>query len=202
MLFLELQELCGWLAKSYASDILRLLRLYESISASEAASRLGLHIKTAQDILDGFARADFVSKLEIFQGKRPYYRYFLVHKRVQFGFDTDVLFDKQKLAKLQDSKFRERKNSGAIFTTAPKEDRIVSFTSVTGSGRHKQQRKFLLTKAQGRFLFFLPFPTETPLFVKDICVKAGIEEKHFEETLDIVDVLLSERIVISEDEPI
>jgi len=197
--FSELQHLCGLLAKNYAADILRLLRLYESISASEAASRLGLHIKTAQDILDGLALCNFVNKMAITQGKRPYYRYFLIHTRVQFGFDIESLLDKPKLEDLRTKKFREQKNSGVIFNTSPKEDRIVSFVSVTGTGRKKTQQKFLLTQMQGRFLYSFPFPTELFLSVAEICSKAKIEDKYMDEILDIVDVLLMKNIIVIED---
>ena len=40
------------LAKDYAEDLFKLLVNYQNISASEAASRLSLHIRTAQDFLD------------------------------------------------------------------------------------------------------------------------------------------------------
>ena len=38
-----------YISKDYAEDVFKLLVNYKSISASEAASRLNLHIKTAQD---------------------------------------------------------------------------------------------------------------------------------------------------------
>ena len=40
------------LSKDYAEDIFRLLVNYQAISASEVATRLNLHIKTAQDFLE------------------------------------------------------------------------------------------------------------------------------------------------------
>jgi len=39
------------LSKEYAEDFFKLLVNYQDISASEAASRLNLHIRTAQDFL-------------------------------------------------------------------------------------------------------------------------------------------------------
>jgi len=44
--FKAIQRLASLLAKEYAEDFLRLLVIYKNISASEAAARLGLHIKT------------------------------------------------------------------------------------------------------------------------------------------------------------
>ncbi len=46
-------QLGTYLSKDYAREFFRLLVSYQDISASEAASRLGLHIKTAQDFLEG-----------------------------------------------------------------------------------------------------------------------------------------------------
>ena len=46
------------LTKDYAEDIFALLVNYQAISASEVATRLNLHIKTAQDFLEALAQAD------------------------------------------------------------------------------------------------------------------------------------------------
>ena len=40
------------LSKDYAENFFKLLVNYQDISASEAASRLNLHIRTAQDFLE------------------------------------------------------------------------------------------------------------------------------------------------------
>ncbi len=50
------------LAKDYAEDIFELLVNYRAISASEVAARLDLHIKTAQDFLEGLASLGILSK--------------------------------------------------------------------------------------------------------------------------------------------
>ena len=52
------------LSKEYAENLFRLLVTYESISASEAASRLGLHIKTVQDFLEALAEVEILGKEE------------------------------------------------------------------------------------------------------------------------------------------
>jgi hypothetical protein len=53
MEFQEASKLSSFLAKDYAEAFFRLLVNYQDISASEAASRLNLHIRTAQDFLEG-----------------------------------------------------------------------------------------------------------------------------------------------------
>ncbi len=49
------RKLGACLSRDYAEGMFRLLVNYQDISASEAASRLGLHIRTAQDFLDTLA---------------------------------------------------------------------------------------------------------------------------------------------------
>ena len=50
--FREVSQTSDLLARDYAENFFRLLARYRDISASEAASRLDLHIKTAQDFLE------------------------------------------------------------------------------------------------------------------------------------------------------
>ena len=52
MKFEEAARFGTYISKSFAKDIFRLLNNYRDISASEAASRLGLHIQTVQDFLE------------------------------------------------------------------------------------------------------------------------------------------------------
>jgi len=178
------------LAKPFAKDILKLLVNYQDISASEAATRLGLHIKTAQDFLEELTALDICEKQEVYEKKRPYYRYKL--KKYQFSMDVDlsVLADKSSST---DSrllvKIREHKNANAVFTVARSGDFISSVTIFIGEGRKKKERKISLTQAQGNFLYHLPFPTAQPLTVKEIMQQAGIEPEHQMEILDIVEVL-------------
>jgi len=46
-------QLSALLSKDYADDFFRLLVNYKNISASEAASRINLHISTAQEVRSG-----------------------------------------------------------------------------------------------------------------------------------------------------
>ena len=73
------------LSKDYAEDFFRLLVNYQDISASEAASRLSLHIRTAQDFLENLTELEVVKKTEVFEKKRPYFRYTLVQTKLKIG---------------------------------------------------------------------------------------------------------------------
>ena len=75
------------LSKDYAEDFFKLLVNYQDISASEAASRLSLHIQTAQDFLENLADLKIVKKTEVFEKKRPYYRYTLNQTSIKIDLD-------------------------------------------------------------------------------------------------------------------
>ena len=72
-----------YISKDYAEDVLRLLVNYTDISASEAASRLNLHIRTVQDFLEAMESLGIVKKEEVSEGKRPYFRYSLEEERAR-----------------------------------------------------------------------------------------------------------------------
>src|SRR5512136_2387706 len=84
------------LSKDYAENIFRLLVNYQAISASEVAARLDLHIKTAQDFLESLEQLGVLSKEEVLEKKRPYYRYTLKQTRVII--DIDLLQVKRELS--------------------------------------------------------------------------------------------------------
>ena len=49
-------------AKDYAEDVFALLVNYQAISATEVATRLNLHIKTAQDFLEAYSSSTLSPK--------------------------------------------------------------------------------------------------------------------------------------------
>lgn len=176
------------LYKDYAEDIFRLLVNYRAISASEVATRLNLHIKTAQDFLESLEQLDIVSKEEVLEKKRPYYRYIL--KQTRLIIDIDLMqVKKEPSPNSLSSHIREKDNAGARFKAARNDDYITSVTIWTGSGREREERKIKLTTPQGKFLYHLPFPKAQPLMVDEIMQKAGIDQSLAPEIIDLVQLL-------------
>jgi predicted transcriptional regulator len=176
------------LSKDYAEDIFRLLVNYQAVSASEVATRLNLHIKTAQDFLEGLEQLGILSKEEVFEKKRPYYRYILKQNRLVI--DIDLMQVKREPSQNSlTSQIREKENAGARFSVARSDDYITSVTIWTGNGRERQERKIKLTTPQGRFLYYLPFPKAEHLSIEDIMQKAGITQDLAPEILDLVQLL-------------
>jgi ribosomal protein S25 len=184
------------LSKDYAEDIFELLVNYQAISASEVATRLNLHIKTAQDFLESLEQLGVVSKEEILEKKRPYYRYILRQTRLLI--DIDLMQVKREPSQNSRSSYiREKENAGARFSVARSDDYITSVTIWTGNGRGREERKIKLTTLQGRFLYHLPFPKAEPLTVDVIMQKAGIDASLAPEIIDLVQLLEKYNVIES-----
>lgn len=181
-------QLGALLSKDYARDLLALLVTYRDISASEAASRLNLHIRTAQDYLDGLAELGVVSKEEARENKRPYFRYSLQQEHIVMDLDLASLAQPQPSGALS-KRVRERGNSGARFATGRSDHYIHHVAVWTGEGRERVEKRISLTAPQGKFLYHLPFPTAEPLSVAEIMRKAQVDDALAPEILDIVQVL-------------
>jgi len=182
-------QLGTYFAKDFAEGIFRLLVNYKDISASEAASRLSLHIQTAQDFLEAMTSLGILLKKEVYEKKRPYFRYSLKKKKIVMDIDlASLLEQKQPEGKLS-KKIRENKDSGARFTTARYDPYFSSVVIWTGEGRDRKERKIILTTPQGKFLFRLPFPTAEFLTIAEIMHKSGVDKIHSPEILDIVELL-------------
>jgi hypothetical protein len=83
----------------------------------------------------------------------------------------------------------------SVFMASDNNDFIFNVSILIGEGRNKQIRTISLTVTQGKFLYRLPFPTAAPMSVRDILKKAGIDESHCAEVLDIVEVLKEYKVI-------
>jgi hypothetical protein len=183
------------LAKDYAPEMFRLLVNYRSLSASEAASRLNLHVQTAQGFLETLESLGILEKQESREKSRPYYRFFLKTERIILDVDLEALAEEATPPPDLGRKIRERKAAGARFVATRGKNAISSVTVWVGKDRDRQERKLNLTEAQGAFLFHLPFPGAEPLAVAEIMRKAGVDEASAPEVVDIVGRLEDLRVI-------
>lgn len=186
--FVSAARLGSCLAKAYAPDMFRLLATYRSLSASEAASRLDLHVQTAQTFLETLTSLGVLDKHESTDKTRPYFRYTLKVSRVTLEVDFSTLSrpgPPSSLSRL----IRERRSSGARFVPARGRNAISTVVAWVGTGRDRQERRINLTQAQGAFLFLLPFPSDEPRSVSDLLRDAAIDDAHTREVLDLIERL-------------
>ena len=187
-------KLGHYISRDYAENFFELLVNYRDISASEAASRLNLHINTAQEFLEAMTALGVVTREEVHQKKRPYFRYSLKTDKISMEVDLADVRRPRSEDKLA-AQIRERKNAGARFVTARSGQAISNITIWTGQGRQRQERKVNLTTPQGTFLYHLPFPDGQPLTVPDIMQKAGIDHDLAPEILDLIELLLEYDVI-------
>ena len=194
MQFHEASKLSTFLAKDYAEAFFRLLVNYQDISASEAASRLNLHIRTAQDFLEGLSEMGILDQKEVHEKKRPYYRYTLKKTIIKMEIDLGEFAKKdpgQGLGRM----VREIQNNHANFSIARSGDGFSTITLWEGEGRERTERKISLTTPQGKFLFHLPFPQARSMSIAEVMESAGVEEEYASEIQDIVDELVALEVI-------
>ena len=198
MTFKEAAILGSFLAKDYVEEFFKLLVNYRSISASEAASRLNLHIQTAQDFLEAMTELGILEKEEVYEKKRPYKRYTLLVKNINMVLDLESLGTIKDPKDQSSIRIREHKNAGVNFYTARNNQYFSSVAVWIGKGRERTERKISLTKPQGKFLFHLPFPTAYFESIASIMGKADIPESEISEILDIVYALIELKVIEKE----
>ena len=185
----------SFISKDYAEDLFRLLATYSSISASEAASRLNLHIKTVQDFMEAMFELGILEREEVYEKKRPYYRYTLKLKKIAMELDLSILYPKEDSDDRTSMKIREKKNAGVRFTTSRDNQYISNVAIWAGQGRDRTERKINLSIPQGRFLFHLPFPSANFMSIREIMIKAEVDHSNISEILDIVDALIDFEVI-------
>lgn len=195
MKFEEAARFGTYISKSFAKDIFRLLNNYRDISASEAASRLGMHIQTVQDFLEAMADLDFLEKKEAVERKRPYFRYSLKTQKIAFEINLEEELKNSQGDWLESSKIKEKKNAGVRFSLARNGQYFSSVAIWVGKGRERTEKKINLTTAQGKFLFNLPFPDGEHLTLEEIRVKSAIENEQMPEIKDLVEELIQYKVI-------
>ncbi len=200
MEFNEAAKLGSYLSKDYAEDLFRLLATYSSISASEASSRLDLHVKTVQDFLEAMFDLGILEREEVYEKKRPYYRYSIKVKKIVMELDLAPLYPVEGKDDKTVMRIRERKNAGARFTTARSDQYISNIAIWSGQGRERTERRINLSIPQGKFLFHLPFPSADFQSVAAIMKKAEVDPANISEILDIVDALIEFGVVEKENQ--
>jgi transposase len=185
----------AFISKEYSRELLRLLYLYKDISSSEAASRVGMHIKTVQEFFDALNEVGLLDKKEAYEGKRPYFRYTLKSNDVKIQFSIAGLIPNDKDHSAGELFIREKKNANVKFTIARNKLFFSSVSIWLGKGRETTEKKISLTIPQGRFLFNLPFPNADFAKVPEIMRKAEVLDEHKSEIIDIVKLLIDHKVI-------
>jgi hypothetical protein len=196
--FKQAALLGNFLSKDYAKDFFRLLVNYQDISASEAASRLGLHVRTAQDFLEAMTELEILAKEEVYEKKRPYFRYRMQTRNIRMDIDLSKIEQQHTPTSLA-RHIREKSKAHASFSLARNGEYISHVSLRSGTGRDRKDRRISLTRPQGMFLYHLPFPNAEPLSIIEIMNKSDVSEELAPEILDIVELLETYDVLETQD---
>ena len=83
-------------------------------------------------------------------------------------------------------KIRELRNANVKFSIARNGEYFSTISVWSGDSRASKERKINLTIAQGKFLYYLPFPDAEPQSIEQIMKKGEIDPMHTSEITDIV----------------
>ncbi|MBN2237296.1 MAG: hypothetical protein JW729_07035 [Bacteroidales bacterium] len=191
----DLSRFGSFISKQYAPDFFRLLVAYHDISASEAASQLGIHIQTSQEFLEAMTELHVLVRQECIEKKRPYFRYSLKKEVFHFQFKPEDLVNKSHANSLINNRIKEVKNAGAQFSLSRSGAYFSSVSIRQGKGRMSKMRKLSLTEAQGKFLYHLPYPDADALQIAEIMEIAKIDESYKAEIEHIVLELIKYQVI-------
>ncbi len=192
--FKKAKTISNYLSRDYAESIFRFLVNYKDISASEIASRLNMHIRPIQEFLEAMVSYEIVEKKEVYEKKRPYYRYSINKNKIEIVINLDEVF-KDETGLNSNFRIREIKNSIAKFSIARNGEYFSAITIWNAKKRDSKEHRINLTTAQGNFLYYLPFPDAEPLTVDELMNKAKIQATDKAEILDIIEVLFTNSII-------
>jgi predicted transcriptional regulator len=192
--FKKAKILSNYLSRDYAETVFRFLVNYKNVSASEIASRLNMHIRPIQEFLETMTLYDIVEKEEVYEKKRPYYRYSIKKKKIEIIINLEEIFNNEEEQE-SDFRIRELKNSHAKFTVARNGEYFSTITIWNDKKRDSKEHRINLTKSQGKFLYYLPFPKAEPISVDNLMKKANIDNMTKQEIFDIINVLYVNKII-------
>ncbi len=153
-----------------------------------------MHVRTAQDFLEGLADLGIIDKKEVHEKKRPYFRYTLDRYNLTIDLDLTELASgahDEALTRL----IREAADAKANFTIARSGNCFSAVTIWEGEGREREERRISLTTPQGKFLFHLPFPKAKPRTIAEVMEKAEVDLEYAAEIEDIVNELERREII-------
>lgn len=188
----EIKKLSLYLSRDYSDQIFHILLTYETVSASELASQLDLHIKTVQDFLEALADLKLLEAEKVVRHKRPYFRYKLIQDSINLNIDLSQVQEKSKL-EFEDMTLRMTKLPTVMLNTV--KDSAESVTLFLKKNRRMHQKKIKFTPIQGKFLKTVPAHNSSAALFTDLLKKAEIEEKHLDEIKEIVQILITNKVL-------
>jgi len=161
------------------SILIHLLRSPNS-TASETAGVLGIHIATAQKYLEALEKAGVVNSRERPSKPRTAREYELVDTTSRLERNIERMAEEEEGAGGRDPylgeiMIREKARSDVAYEWDDEGQRITTIMFFRKGMRRRMEKKVVLTTEEGRFLWCVPFQSESFMSAEEIVEKAGVE---------------------------
>ncbi|MCK4614281.1 MAG: helix-turn-helix transcriptional regulator, partial [Thermoplasmata archaeon] len=147
-------------------------------TASETAASLGIHIATAQKYLEGLERAGVVESRERPSKPRTAKEYHLLDTKISIEFDIEKMAAEAEREKrppdLSEIMIREKSRSDVAYEWDDAGKRITAVMFFRKGLRRRMERKVILSKEEGRFLWHVPFQSEEFRSAGEVMEMAGL----------------------------
>ena len=172
------------LGKEHTLTILTHLYQEPHSTASEVAGVLGIHIATAQKYLEASEKAGILVSRDRPSKPRTAKEYSLVSPRISIEIDIEALAGAVEGAgggtpDLGEIMVREKARSDVAYEWDDAGQRITAILFFRKGMRRRMERKVVLSQEEGRFLWNVPFQSESFRSVAEIMKNAGLEGSSF-----------------------
>jgi DNA-binding HxlR family transcriptional regulator len=161
--------------REYTMEILEELHVGGRLTASEVARELGIHVATAMRKLAELEGLGLVVRRE--REGTNLAEYEVKSPRVEILIDLDAEA-RAMAARAADGAartyVREKPNRKVIAESDEAAGRVLRLVFLKGARWRTAVKTMPLTEDEGRFLWHLPYASEGPKSVADVCRKAGI----------------------------
>ena len=179
----QFQYIASILGKEHSIAILEELFISPWSSASEIAQELSIHIATAVKYLEEFRVGKIVEARVRKTKAREAFEYKITNPDINLNLNiSNTVLEKADLAFEQSKKtlIKENVNKKLNYEWNEEQQKIIRINILRdGSlGRRVEVKKsIVLTNLEGRFIWNLPYASEQPKQVIEICKRSGIDKK-------------------------
>lgn len=191
----------GVLGKEFTMPIFENLYIRGWMTASEIARELSVHISTAQSYLESMAKKKLL-KQRLRHERKNLVEYSLINPSIDIRIDIGELIEKKAEAarkKAENMYIKERSDDKISYEWDEVNRKILTINIMKKSKAQKRYEitsRIQLTDVEGRFLWFIPHPTESPENLGKIARDAGITNSFdFIKIVELVEMLAFEKII-------
>ena len=193
----KIKRLSNLIGKEYTGKILNILFQNPYKSASEVAKILNIHIATAQSYLEELEKFNIISFRTHKVGTRPYKEYFPIKSQIKIEIDLNKAseINIKNRQYFEKRLIREKKDLNVLYDIKQNESKIIKVYIHDDSERKRIKYSLDLNDIEGKFMWFIPFPSENPCSILDICKKAEINEYNLKHIKDFVEKLYDHNLI-------